>query len=125
MYYFGSTDQTTNFKITNPRFQIVSDKKAITNKQNRLNSETCSIGQKFLKARIRSLLVVGSDEQDTLLGFDSYIVAKLMHYFYLGVSIFRLFPIISISQKFFSFFFLTLEKIGIDEKVICYHNISN
>ena len=40
-------------------------------------------------------------------------------------SIFRLFPIISISQNFFSFFFLTLEKIGIDEKVICYHNISN
>ena len=39
--------------------------------------------------------------------------------------IFRLFPIISISQNFFSFFFLTLEKIGIDEKVICYHNISN
>ena len=39
--------------------------------------------------------------------------------------IFRLFPIISISQKFFSFFFLKLEKIGIDEKVICYHNISN
>ena len=38
---------------------------------------------------------------------------------------FRLFPIISISQKFFSIFFLTLEKIGIDEKVICYHNISN
>ena len=38
---------------------------------------------------------------------------------------FRLFPIISISQKIFSFFFLTLEKIGIDEKVICYHNISN
>ena len=38
---------------------------------------------------------------------------------------FRLFPIISISQKFFSFFSLTLEKIGIDEKVICYHNISN
>ena len=38
---------------------------------------------------------------------------------------FRLFPIISIPQKFFSFFFLTLEKIGIDEKVICYHNISN
>ena len=40
-------------------------------------------------------------------------------------SFFRLFPIISISQKFFSFFFLTLEKIGIDEKLICYHNISN
>ena len=40
-------------------------------------------------------------------------------------SIFRLFPIISISQKFFTIFFLTLEKIGIDEKVICYHNISN
>ena len=39
--------------------------------------------------------------------------------------IFRLFPIISISQKFFSFFFLILEKIGIDEKVICYRNISN
>ena len=39
--------------------------------------------------------------------------------------IFRLFPIISISQNFFSIFFLTLEKIGIDEKVICYHNISN
>ena len=39
--------------------------------------------------------------------------------------LFRLFPIISVSQKFFSFFFLTLEKIGIDEKVICYHNISN
>ena len=39
--------------------------------------------------------------------------------------IFHLFPIISISQKFFSIFFLTLEKIGIDEKVICYHNISN
>ena len=38
---------------------------------------------------------------------------------------FRLFPIISISQKIFSIFFLTLEKIGIDEKVICYHNISN
>ena len=37
----------------------------------------------------------------------------------------RLFPIISISQKFFSIFFLILEKIGIDEKVICYHNISN
>ena len=27
--------------------------------------------------------------------------------------------------KIFSIFFLTLEKIGIDEKVICYHNISN
>ena len=39
--------------------------------------------------------------------------------------IFRLFPIISISQKFFSIFFLTLEKIGIDEKVLCYRNISN
>ena len=39
--------------------------------------------------------------------------------------IFRLFPIISKSQKFFSIFFFTLEKIGIDEKVICYHNISN
>ena len=39
--------------------------------------------------------------------------------------IFRLFPIISISQKIFSIFFLTLEKIGIDEKVICCHNISN
>ena len=38
---------------------------------------------------------------------------------------FRLFPIISISQNFFSIFFLTLEKIGIDEKVICYHNIPN
>ena len=38
---------------------------------------------------------------------------------------FRLFPIISISQKIFSIFFLTLEKIGIDKKVICYHNISN
>ena len=33
-------------------------------------------------------------------------------------SIFRLFPIISIPQNFFSFFFLTLEKIGIEEKVI-------
>ena len=41
------------------------------------------------------------------------------------IFIFRLFPIISISQKIFSIFFLTLEKIGIDEKVICYHNISN
>ena len=40
-------------------------------------------------------------------------------------AIFRLFPIISISQNFFLFFFLTLEKIGIDQKVICYHNISN
>ena len=39
--------------------------------------------------------------------------------------LFRLFPIISISQKFFYFFFLALGKIGIDEKVICYHNISN
>ena len=38
---------------------------------------------------------------------------------------FRLFPIISISQKFFKIFFLTQEKIGIDKKVICYHNISN
>ena len=38
---------------------------------------------------------------------------------------YRLFPIISISQKSFSIFFLTLEKIGIDEKVICYHNIFN
>ena len=38
---------------------------------------------------------------------------------------FRLFPIISISQNFLIIFFLTLEKIGIDEKVICYHNISN
>ena len=28
-------------------------------------------------------------------------------------------------KKFSHFFFLTLEKIGIDEKVICYHNISN
>ena len=43
----------------------------------------------------------------------------------IGKDFFRLFPIISISQKFFSIFFLTLEKIGIDEKVICYHNISN
>ena len=33
-------------------------------------------------------------------------------------NIFRLFPIISISQKFFSFFFLTLEKIEIDENGI-------
>ena len=32
--------------------------------------------------------------------------------------IFRLFPIISISQKIFSIFFLTLEKIGIDENGI-------
>ena len=32
--------------------------------------------------------------------------------------LFRLFPIISISQKFFSFFFLTLEKTGIDENGI-------
>ena len=40
-------------------------------------------------------------------------------------SFFRLFPIISISQNFLIIFFLTLEKIGIDEKVICYHNISN
>ena len=39
--------------------------------------------------------------------------------------LFRLFPIISLSQKFLIIFFLTLEKIGIDEKVICYHNISN
>ena len=39
--------------------------------------------------------------------------------------IFRLFPIISISQKIFSIFFLTLEKIGKDKKVICYHNSSN
>ena len=39
--------------------------------------------------------------------------------------LFRLFPIISVSQNFFYIFFLTLEKIGIDEKVICYHNISN
>ena len=38
---------------------------------------------------------------------------------------FRLFPIISISQIFLIILFLTLEKIGIDEKVICYHNISN
>ena len=38
---------------------------------------------------------------------------------------FCLFPIISISQNFLIIFFLTLEKIGIDEKVICYHNISN
>ena len=45
--------------------------------------------------------------------------------FQIGRSFFRLFPIISISQKIFSIFFLTLEKIGIDEKVICYHNISN
>ena len=30
----------------------------------------------------------------------------------------------SISQKNLSIFFLTLEKIGIDKKVICYHNIS-
>ena len=44
---------------------------------------------------------------------------------HLTKSFFRLFPIISISQKFFLIFFLTLEKIGIDEKVICYHNISN
>ena len=42
-----------------------------------------------------------------------------------NIAFFRLFPIISISQKFFSIFFLTLENIGIDEKVICYHNISN
>ena len=31
---------------------------------------------------------------------------------------FRLFPIISISQKFFSIFFLTLEKIGIDNGIL-------
>ena len=35
------------------------------------------------------------------------------------ITFFRLFPIISISQKIFSIFFLTLEKIGLDEKVIC------
>ena len=39
--------------------------------------------------------------------------------------LFRLFPIISVSQKIFSIFFLTMEKIGIGEKVFCYHNISN
>ena len=50
---------------------------------------------------------------------------QLILRFWKNHDIFRLFPIISISQKFFSFFFLTLEKIGIDEKVICYHNISN
>ena len=46
-------------------------------------------------------------------------------YFLTTKVLFRLFPIISISQKFLIIFFLTLEKIGIDEKVICYHNISN
>ena len=51
---------------------------------------------------------------------DNLFVRKLQ---YTEILIFRLFPIISISQKFFSFFSLTLEKIGIDEKVICYHNI--
>ena len=45
--------------------------------------------------------------------------------FFVSNNFFRLFPIISISQKIFSIFFLTLEKIGIDEKVICYHSISN
>ena len=36
---------------------------------------------------------------------------------------FRLFPIISTSQILSKL--SNLEKIGIDEKVICYHNISN
>ena len=58
--------------------------------------------------------------QDFLIKLD---IKPLMHQSV--ISIFRLFPIISICQNFFSFFFLTLEKIGIDEKVICYHNISN
>ena len=37
----------------------------------------------------------------------------------INTNVFRLFPIISISQIFFLIFFLTLGKIGIDEKVIC------
>ena len=58
---------------------------------------------------------------------DLYVVAKEGYRALTAVRkiFFRLFPIISISQKIFSIFFLTLEKIGIDEKVICYHNISN
>ena len=43
-------------------------------------------------------------------------------------SFFRLFPIISISQIFLIIWIFIVqigEKIGIDEKVICYHNISN
>ena len=43
---------------------------------------------------------------------------QIISYFWKNVNIFfRLFPIISISHKIFSIFFLTLEKIGIDEKV--------
>ena len=56
---------------------------------------------------------------------DMILENKVVQKLELEKNIFRLFPIISMSQKFFSFFFLTLEKIGIDEKVICYHNISN
>ena len=44
---------------------------------------------------------------------------------YMTKLIFRLFPIISISQKFCSIFFLGLEKIKKKKKVICYHNCSN
>merc|ERR1711956_10383 len=54
--------------------------------------------------------------------YDLFAAQYLVH---LSNVFFRLFPIISISQNFLIIFFLTLEKIGIDEKVICYHNISN
>ena len=43
-------------------------------------------------------------------------------------NVYSFFPSISYYfhiPKYFLIFFLTLEKIGIDKKVICYHNISN
>ena len=52
-------------------------------------------------------------------------IVNVVYGWYTGNLFFRLFSIISISQKIFSIFFLTLEKIGIDKKVIYYHNISN
>ena len=57
--------------------------------------------------------------------FQAFLPNKEQCTFFVNTLFFRLFPIISIPQKIFSIFFLTLEKIGTDEKVICYHNISN
>ena len=68
-------------------------------------------------------LMIGNTSIVTIIGLmqdkDSVFGTNVRIIFFPSVSYYFHIP------KIFLNFFLTLEKIGIDEKVICYHNISN
>ena len=84
-------------------------------------NSNCEVERGILKGRAqisRQELgsVIGRVNREVILNPLSIILKKI------------LFPYISYYfhiPKIFDYFFSSLEKIGIDEKVICYHNISN